>query len=486
MKIDETLKKKIIFYGTIAFLIVEAVLFITFIIMDGIDIFGAGIGNARSTPVKYAGTLLCVAVAAASIALRGKDGIVVAVGLAFTAVADLFMLVLNRYYEISLIAFIAAQTTYAFRIYMTNGRKPWISIGIRAGLIIAVLAILGGLGSLNLLTALVAIYFPNLLVNMVEAFLLVKKGRRHLLFAIGLALFVCCDICVGLNNFGPVLGVELPNALNMAVLFAIWIFYLPSQVCIALSVGDKDCYHPYVETEEKIIKRHNVLCTTLFGIFLVLFMLTFSIGLPIYGRFFYYIQIKTLKMEANTGWSYAVIKEAYDQVLNYLTIPEHEFGTGKLAFSEAGAAHFADCKVLFDLNISVMVLSAAVLIGLIVLYKLKKIDLLKVKGHRAYFIPAIVAVALPTLLAGIVAIDFDKAFEVFHAIFFPGKTNWVFDPYADEIINVMPQEFFMNCAIIIAVGLISFALALIIADIVLYFRDQKKADAPPAEVNLAE
>ena len=473
MKIDENQKKKIIFYGTIAFLIVEAVLFLTFIIMDGIDIFGAGIGNARSTPVKYAGTLLCVAVSAACIALRGKDGITVTVGLAATAIADLFMLVLDRLYEISLVAFIVAQLVYAFRIYMINGRKPWISIGVRAGLTVIVLGILGGLHSLNLLTALVAIYFPNLLVNMAESFMLSKMGKRYLMFAIGLALFVCCDICVGLNNFGSVLGVNLPYAFEMAVLFAIWIFYLPSQVLIALSVGENGSYKPYVETNEKIVKRHNVLCTVLFGVFLVLFMLTFSIGLPIYGRFFYYIQIKTLKMEESTGWSYAIIKEAYNQVLDYLTLPEHDFGTGMLKFSAEGAAHFADCKVLFDLNISVMILSAAVLVGLIVLYKLKKIDLLKVKGHRAYFIPAIVAVGLPTILAGLVAIDFDRAFAVFHAIFFPGKTNWVFDPFTDEIINVMPQQFFMNCAIIIAVGLIAFALSLIIADTVLYLRERK-------------
>ncbi|MDE5728663.1 MAG: DUF1461 domain-containing protein, partial [Clostridia bacterium] len=54
-----------------------------------------------------------------------------------------------------------------------------------------------------------------------------------------------------------------------------------------------------------------------------------------------------------------------------------------------------------------------------------------------------------------------------HSIFFPGKSNWQFNYKTDEIILCMPQEFFMNCVIIIAVGLITLSAALIITDIVL-------------------
>ena len=60
----------------------------------------------------------------------------------------------------------------------------------------------------------------------------------------------------------------------------------------------------------------NKIITAVFIIALVLFILTFSIALPIYCRFFYYLQIKPLGLEQKTGWSYDVIKEAYDEVLN--------------------------------------------------------------------------------------------------------------------------------------------------------------------------
>ena len=30
------------------------------------------------------------------------------------------------------------------------------------------------------------------------------------------------------------------------------------------------------------------------------------------------------------------------------------------------------------------------------------------------------------------------------------KDNWIFDPRYDQIINILPQQFFINCAIVIA------------------------------------
>lgn len=222
----------------------------------------------------------------------------------------------------------------------------------------------------------------------------------------------------------------------------------------------------------KQYKPLNITLTAVFIVALVILMLTFSIGLPIYCRFFYYIQIKTLKMEENTGWDYATIKAAYDDVLNFLTLPNRPFGTGALKWSEEGASHFADCKGLFTLNLCGLLCSAAVVAALAVLNRLKIITLCRPLGHRAYFLSAIIAVVLPLVIGALCAINFDVAFEVFHKIFFPGKSNWVFDPRTDEIIEVMPEEFFMNCAIIIGVSLVAFAAALIAADLILTYKEK--------------
>ena len=211
----------------------------------------------------------------------------------------------------------------------------------------------------------------------------------------------------------------------------------------------------------------NKIITAVFIIALVLFILTFSIALPIYCRFFYYLQIKPLGLEQKTGWSYDVIKESYDEVLNFCTLPGRQVSAGKLLFSDEGAAHFADCKTLFTLNLSVLIISGAAVVTIIILHRLKKAEILKINGHGAYFYSAVAALILPAAVGALACINFDAAFEIFHKIFFPGKDNWVFNPRTDEIIKIMPQQFFINCAILIGSGLVAFSAALIITDAVI-------------------
>lgn len=212
------------------------------------------------------------------------------------------------------------------------------------------------------------------------------------------------------------------------------------------------------------IKNRGV--SVVFAVALAILILTFSIGLPIYFRPFYYVQIDTLDMVERTGYSYEVIKAAYDEVLNYLTLPWCEFGTGELAWSESGASHFADCLFLFNLNAAALIISAAIVIVVLILSKRGVISLAKPLGLNLGFWSGASLLGVFGLLALLVSQDFNTAFTVFHALFFPGKDNWVFNPYTDEIIKVMPQEFFMNCAILIVSSIILISLTLIVLGIV--------------------
>ncbi|MBQ1385985.1 MAG: DUF1461 domain-containing protein, partial [Erysipelotrichales bacterium] len=55
-------------------------------------------------------------------------------------------------------------------------------------------------------------------------------------------------------------------------------------------------------------------------------------------------------------------------------------------------------------------------------------------------------------------------FVVFHTIFFPGKTNWIFDWNDDQIIRILPEEFFRNAGILIVALLFTGCAALILYD----------------------
>lgn len=206
---------------------------------------------------------------------------------------------------------------------------------------------------------------------------------------------------------------------------------------------------------------------------LLILMITFSIGLPIYFRPFYYLHIKALNMTEITKWSYFTIKNAYDEVLDFLVLNK-PFGTGELRYSSEGKAHFEDCKILFDLNFYCLLGSFIISTLILVLNKLKKIEIKRYFDFHPVFYSSIVAIIIPLVVGVLAAIDFDRAFEVFHTIFFPGKDNWLFNPSTDQIIRVMPQEFFRNCAILIGASLLIITITSITVQIVNKVKKSKK------------
>ena len=200
----------------------------------------------------------------------------------------------------------------------------------------------------------------------------------------------------------------------------------------------------------------SVLC----AVCVFLFLLTASIGLPIYIRPFYYAHIDAYELAERSGFSETEIRQAYDEVLDYLTLPGREFGTGVMACSESAADHFRDCKVLFDLNAVILLISTAVILALSLLRRFGSVEL-NIGSRSGAFWGALSAVGFPLVIGALAALDFNRAFVIFHSIFFPGKDNWLFDWYADQIIRVLPQQFFMNCAILIGAGILVLSLGIL-------------------------
>lgn len=176
-------------------------------------------------------------------------------------------------------------------------------------------------------------------------------------------------------------------------------------------------------------------------------LLTGSIAVPLLVRPFYYAQIEPLDIEQKSGLSRSEIINAYDEVLDYCNGVTDEFSAGVLPFSQSGAEHFADCRRLFELDFAILAVSAAVILALCVINR--KTGLHRFRGHGAPFWGAVGMSGLLAAAGVLVAADFDAAFTAFHGLLFPGKDNWIFDPAYDPIINLLPEEFFRNCAICI-------------------------------------
>jgi integral membrane protein (TIGR01906 family) len=222
-------------------------------------------------------------------------------------------------------------------------------------------------------------------------------------------------------------------------------------------------------------KALNIILTILLGIAIFVFIITLSIGLPIYCRWFYYMQIEPLNIPQNTGFTVEQIKLSYNQVLDYLVLPNATFGTGAFKHSVEGASHFADCKGLFLLNGYALIISFVVMLTLIILNKFKVIELLKPFGMSVAFISSISIFVIAFILGILVSIDLDTAFTIFHHLFFPGKDNWQFSS-KDEIIYALPQQFFMNCAILIGASIIIICVAIIVFQLIKKHKNAKKDD----------
>lgn len=191
-------------------------------------------------------------------------------------------------------------------------------------------------------------------------------------------------------------------------------------------------------------------CSVLTSLLAALAVLTGAIAVPLLVRPFYSLHVDALHLE-KLGLPREQILEAYDQVMDYCMGWRADFAAGVVPFSQSGADHFADVRVLFILNMAVLAVS---LLGLGVLWVWRRRAGFSCHrfGGRSPGFWAACGLGTAGIVVGILAAtDFDRAFTVFHHLFFPGKDNWLFNPYTDPIILLLPEVFFRNCAILILV-----------------------------------
>ena len=210
--------------------------------------------------------------------------------------------------------------------------------------------------------------------------------------------------------------------------------------------------------------RQSKPLTILLAVLTAVVLLTGAIAAPILCRPFYYAHIGPLDLCEQTGLTEEQIKTAYNEMLDYCLGAE-EFSTGVLRWSESGKSHFTDVRVLFLLDLKALVISASLLVVTLVASRLAGRRPSRLLGRWPAFWAGAGLGGAFLVVGGLAALDFDKAFVIFHALFFPGKDNWLFDPRTDEIITILPQEFFMNCAILILAILIIGCAALIAYDL---------------------
>ena len=211
------------------------------------------------------------------------------------------------------------------------------------------------------------------------------------------------------------------------------------------------------------MKTSKVLSVFL-SVLIALVVLTGSIAVPLLCRSFYYAHIGPMGLEGY-GLPRGEIERAYNEMMDFCLGRREDFSAGVLAFSQSGADHFADVRGLFLLDLRVLKCSAVLLLAALVVCKMRNVRPHRFLGRGpGTWAAAGLGVAF-LMVGGLAALDFYRAFVIFHSIFFPGKDNWMFDWQTDPIILFLPQDFFRNCALLILTLLLAWCACLIAADL---------------------
>ncbi|WP_242258838.1 TIGR01906 family membrane protein [Streptococcus thoraltensis] len=175
----------------------------------------------------------------------------------------------------------------------------------------------------------------------------------------------------------------------------------------------------------------------------IIWLLALAILLTIYLAWLAYpLEIDWLNLLDVVKLSKSDLLRNYHHLLNYLTNPFHQvLAMPDFPSSKDGLKHFSDVKGLFHLaQLVFLITSLPTIYFLIKSWRNKSLFIFQNLYLTAAIFPIFVG------LLG-VAIGFNEFFTLFHQMLFPGDSSWLFNPYTDPIINVLPEPFFMHCFI---------------------------------------
>ena len=193
---------------------------------------------------------------------------------------------------------------------------------------------------------------------------------------------------------------------------------------------------------QKTIKKSSLATHTIFALILTLTIISVSVVFTLAFRPLYYLDISALDIPGQSGYTKEKIRENYDVLIDYnLSFGSDSLEFPSLAMSEPGRIHFEEVRDIFHIFKYMAIAGAVLSIGGIVFF-VRKREYLYLK------LTSILAVALPAALGLLVALNWDWAFVAFHHLTFDND-YWIFDPLTDPVITILPDTFFLHCALMI-------------------------------------
>ena len=179
----------------------------------------------------------------ADILLNKRNGNCIRIAMLFTLLADYFMVALPTANNLAGVSvFLGTQLFVFFHIILNDESKKSRMANIICRLALTPIAVLVAfliLGSgANAMAIISVVYYANLLTNAIFAH---RIGKGGIMLTVGLVLFALCDVNVGLQGLASIYSNGLDEGSLLYLLTntsvdMIWVFYVPSQTLIPLSI----------------------------------------------------------------------------------------------------------------------------------------------------------------------------------------------------------------------------------------------------------
>lgn len=189
-------------------------------------------------------------------------------------------------------------------------------------------------------------------------------------------------------------------------------------------------------------KKSQTAIQIVLALVLVFFIISFGVVFTLNFRPLYYFDIGHLNISETSGYPADEIRENYDALIDYnLFFGPDTLSFPTLAMSESGRIHFEEVRQIF-VAVQILCIITLILAAAGILWQHTKKDVRYLKYA------SILAIAIPVVLGGLIALNWDQFFVTFHHIFF-NNNYWIFSPDTDPVIKILPDTFFLHCAVMI-------------------------------------
>jgi hypothetical protein len=233
-------------YNSLSIRVIVGIIVILYILFLYMDFYNVKI-FISSKYIKYLCILLCFLLSILSTKIprtglvKYRDILLLQLALLITVIADLCLVIFD-FHILGVIFFSFVQIIYCMRYTTKEVKTTLINFFITFQFImLSYVMIELFIKEISILAPISLFYAICLLSSVTKAMKLWKNDLytfpNKYMVILGMILFLLCDICVALSNITEILHLLGCSCIRIQQIsiFLIWVFYLPSQLLLALS-----------------------------------------------------------------------------------------------------------------------------------------------------------------------------------------------------------------------------------------------------------